>query len=500
MQAENLLERLRNFEVECSGEVLSLLLVVVDEVRKALGYIAQHGMEPELDNAALLQGLAKACSAESSMEVDGVQARDETETDPDDADEHSHADLSAENFIRLPVKKLDDFLDILAATSTDLGYWRTRLSGTGAHGMHSEVISGLEDVAQQMSLLQDSILQYRLEPIGRIWRPYQRLVRDLAVATEKRVLLVTTGEETEVDRSVLMTIKDPLGHLLRNAVVHGIETPQQRRDVGKAPVARLELSASQQYGQIILSVKDDGAGLDLDAIRATAVAKEIVSAARLEKMQDEDICQLIFMPGFSTSATVDNIAGRGTGLDVVRSVITAVGGSVQVHNQPGQGCCFEMHIPQSMALVSTLLVETGAFVIALPQSQVVEVVGLVSSQVQRYFKAHMGEPGFVFRGRCIPLYSLRDIATGALGSSGDALSRVPGSSGEINIVVLQFGRRCFAVSVDVVHEIADLVIKPLHRYLSHIPILSGGALLANGKVAFVLDVGGMLSWIDSVQN
>lgn len=508
--AENLLENLRNYNVECSSHILSLLLHVVDEVRAALTCIGHQGTEPDIDTIVLQQQLAAACAPppalrsepslstrENTQKLEVGSSREESgaphgaEGEVDNAGVNS--DVLDEGFVRLPVKKLDEFLDMLAGINAELGYWRTRITAD-ASGGQSEASAGLDDIGQQMAYLQDAILRYRLEPIGRIWRPYQRLVRDLALSTGKRVLLVTKGEETEVDRAVLMTIKDPLGHLLRNAIVHGIETPQERQKKGKTPVGRVELRARQEYGQISVTVQDDGAGLDVDRIRATASARQLVASAQLEKMTRSEIAQLIFAPGISTSTRVDNISGRGTGLDVVKSAVTAVGGSVQVYSDAEQGCCFELHIPQSMAMVSTLLVQVQRNILALPQAQVIEVVGIGTADEARYFTTNMGKPAFIFRDTCVPLYKLHHIVTpDLLVKSGD----MPSSDAtDINVVVVQHAQRHLALQVDEVVEVADMVIKPLHPYLRHIPIMSGGAVLADGKVAFLLDIGGIITWID----
>lgn len=505
--AENLLENLRNYQVNCCSHLLSLLLKVVDEVREAMAWIGQHGEEPQRDTTALQEQLARACSPGEVADAasgDGKNVAShsgdgENSISADSAKiEHSgaHTDALDEGFIRLPVKKLDQFLDVLAAMNAELGFWRTCIAGGATATVQTEVAAGLEDIGQQMSQLQDTILHYRLEPIGRIWRPYQRLVRDLAVATHKRVLLATTGEDTEVDRAVLMTIKDPLGHLLRNAIVHGLETPEQRQRAGKPAVGRLELSARQEYGQITLVVKDDGAGLDVDKILAEALARNVVSGSRLATLTKEEICQLIFAPGFSTNTSVDNISGRGTGLDVVKSALAAVGGSVQVRSELGQGCCFEMQMPQSMAMISTLLVEAQKSVLALPQAQVVEVIGLTAAEAGHCLTTEFGAPAFIFRGTCVPLYALHDIICARRPRRGASSEESPTHG--FNIVVLQHGSRRLALRVDAVREAVDLVIKPLHRYLRDIAIVSGGAVLADGQVAFLLDMGEVLGWLDAL--
>lgn len=513
--AENLLEKLRCYQIECSAHVLSLLLKVVDEAREAMAWIGRHGVEPQRDTRELQAQLARACkfgaapdlvldagehpaptlTEEVSSEGAGDgSARGEAQKKGTNSHDDPHTEALDDNFIRLPVKKLDQFLDVIASMNAELCFWRTRVSNDITTVGLADVAAGLEDIGQQMTQLQDTILYYRMEPIGRIWRPYQRLVRDLAVTMHKRVLLVSTGEDTEVDRAVLATIKDPLGHLLRNAIVHGIEAPEERQRAGKPMLGRLELAARQEYGQITLTVQDDGAGLDADKILAVAIARNIVSAARAEKLTRGDIYQLLFTPGFSTSLSVDHISGRGTGLDVVKSALIAVGGSVQVRSELGQGCCFEMHIPQSMTMIPTLLVESQRSVLALPQAQVVEVIGLAVTESRRCLTTQLGVPAFVFRETCVPLYLLQDIIRARTHQCCAPSSAH--NSHELNIVVLQHGARRLALQVDAVRESVDLVIKPLHRYLRDIPVVSGGAVLADGKVAFLLDIGGMVDWLD----
>ncbi|WP_320055442.1 chemotaxis protein CheW [Desulfuromonas thiophila] len=457
--AETVLEAVRDGRRQAETSLFSLLLEGVDLLRQGLAAIAGQGPEP--DGQPWLQRLAQTETATSSTVCSGSPAPALPPVEP-----------LEEGFVRLPVRQLDDFLNALSGISAELGLLRQRYAGSQA-----VLATALEETGERILRLQDEVLSCRLEPIGQIWQPYQRLVRDLALQTGKRVLLTLEGEQTRVDRAILMALKDPLGHLLRNAVDHGLETPAERQVSGKPVVGQLQLQAWHEQGQVVVELRDDGCGLDLAKIRATAQQRRLLEPEALARLDEAALQQLIFLPGFSTREVVSTLSGRGAGLDVVKTALEQVGGQVLVESQAGQGCCFRLLFPRTMALVATLLVRVASTLYALPQAQVVEVLSLDGPQARRQWRSQLGRPALNYRQQCLELCSL---------AAGGGVA-VP-AEGRTELVVVQLGSERLAVQVDQVLGSEQLVIKPLHRLLWGITRLSGSAVLADGRIVFLLDL------------
>lgn len=473
--AEELLAALRDGSQQLSPGALELLLQVVAQVRQEMGRLRRSGDESGLDKAALsrLQQQLTAFATTGTAAEPGPGNSDAAAAGP----EINAGDSGLEEgFVRLPVERLDGLLDGLSEVANGVGYWQQQASS-------SALQQGLEEVATLLQQLQDKVLGYRLEPIGRIWQPYPRLLRDLAQATGKRVKLQTDGEDTEVDRSVLLAIKEPLLHLVRNAVDHGIEPPQQRQQAGKPVVATLRLKAWQEQGQVLVEVADDGQGLDPHKLAQRA--RELGVLAADADSQQVDWQQLIFTPGFSTAAQVSAISGRGTGLDAVKAAVERVGGQLQVESEPQKGSCFCLRIPQTMAMVTSLVVEVGQLPYALPQAQLVEVLALKEEARQQAQQSHLGQPVLAYRGQQLPFISLPHL----LAEPG-AKAALPAASEAklLHVVVVRQGACLLALQVEGVADITSLVVKPLPAGLRQVPVLAGVALLPGGKPVFMLDI------------
>ncbi|MBF0215311.1 MAG: chemotaxis protein CheW, partial [Magnetococcales bacterium] len=324
---------------------------------------------------------------------------------------------------------------------------------------------------------------------GRILDTYHRLVRDLAVETRKKVVLDLVGEETEVDRNVLISIKEVLGHLIRNAVDHGIELPEERVARGKSPIGRVRLTAEQKQGQIYLEISDDGRGIDVNRVRAKAIERGLISPGQALEMRDAELMKLIMAPGFSTAEQVSKISGRGTGMDVVQAAIDKLGGSVNISSQPGEGSRFRLRIPQTMAIVPVLLVTACDETYAVPQVNIVELISYHGAEVARNVEGKMQSPMVRVRERLHPLIALRQVVTHP--SLADSMSRTVAqiqAATELHVVVVQTEERCFALDVDGIKEPASLVIKPVNRIFSDITILAGTAVMPDGSVSFLLNI------------
>jgi two-component system chemotaxis sensor kinase CheA len=330
------------------------------------------------------------------------------------------------------------------------------------------------------SELQEGVMKTRMQPIDNIWNKFPRIVRDLALSCGKSARLDMEGKHTEVDKTLLEAIKDPLTHLIRNAIDHGLESPETRQAAGKAPEGTVRLSAYHEGGQVIIEIADDGAGIDANIIRRKAVQKGLMTAEDAATRPDRDIVGVIFMPGFSTAETVSNISGRGVGMDVVKTNIESIGGTVDVQTTVGRGTTFKVKIPLTLAIIPALLVTAGGERYAIPQVSLVELVRLDGDAVLTNVESVQGAPVYRLRGRLLPLVFLNEVFH-TTSSSDDA----------INIVVVQSDDTQFGLVVDSISDTAEIVVKPLGRLLKGAQGFAGATIMGDGRVALILDLLGV---------
>jgi two-component system chemotaxis sensor kinase CheA len=329
--------------------------------------------------------------------------------------------------------------------------------------------------------LQEGVMQTRMQPIGNAWTQLPRLVRDLGIETGKRVELVTQGAETELDRQILELIKDPLTHIVRNCVDHGLEEPAVRLAAGKSETGRITLKAYHEGGQIVIVVTDDGRGLDTGKVRVKALADKLATAAEIEALSDQQIMQFIFRPGFSTADQVTNLSGRGVGMDVVRSNIERIGGAIDLGSVAGRGMSFTIKIPLTLAIISVLIVGAAGERFAFPQLAVRELVRVSPRSENRIEWVH-DAPVLRLRDHLLPLVSLRRLLE---------LDKSDGGQDELFVVVVQLGADQFGIIVDQVFDTEEIVVKPVSPILRDLPIYSGNAILGDGGVVMILDPSGI---------
>ena len=328
--------------------------------------------------------------------------------------------------------------------------------------------------------LQGSVMKTRMQPIENAWSKYPRIVRDLARQTGKDVELVTSGNETELDKTLLEAIRDPLTHIVRNAVDHGIETPDVREARGKPRQGRLSLRAFHESGQVNIEISDDGAGIDPERVAAKAVANGVISQERAARMSRREKVDLIFAAGLSTAEAVSNISGRGVGMDVVRTNIEQIGGTVDVASEPGDGTTIRVKIPLTLAIIPALVVTSGEDQYAIPQVSLIELVRLNDPTGPGGIEEVHGSPVHRLRGELLPLVFLADV-----------LGNPRADRSSLSIVVLQAGERNFGLVVDTIEDTAEIVVKPLGRMLKHLSIFAGATIMGDGHVALILDVVGL---------
>ena len=379
--------------------------------------------------------------------------------------------------IRVDVRLLDDLMNLVGelvlARNQILQF--TQSSGDAQFTATSQRLNLIT------TELQEGVMKTRMQPIENVWNKFPRVVRDLTLGCGKQARLEMEGKHTEVDKTLLEAIKDPLTHLIRNAVDHGLEAPTARVAKGKSPEGVVSLRAYHEGGQVIIEIADDGAGIDANKIRQKAVQKGLMTAEEAATRPDREIVNVIFMPGFSTAEQVSNISGRGVGMDVVKTNIEAIGGSVDVQTLVGRGTTFKVKIPLTLAIIPALLVTAGGGRYAIPQVSLLELVRLDNASGDGGIEWVQGSPVYRLRGRLLPLVFLNEVFRTESANDADVA----------NIVVVQADDTTFGLVVDDISDTAEIVVKPLGRLLKNAAGFAGATIMGDGRVALILDLPGV---------
>jgi len=360
---------------------------------------------------------------------------------------------------------------------------------------NNDTSSELSRLAHQLNAitteLQTDIMTTRMQPVGSVLSKFERVVRDLSRQQGKNIKLSITGKETELDKTLLEAIRDPLTHLIRNSVDHGVEVPERRVENGKAEQGSIAIRAYHEGGQVTIEIADDGNGIDPDRILEKAISKEIVSAEKGKMLSKKQILNLVFTPGFSTAEQVTNISGRGVGMDVVKSNIEKIGGSVDVSSKVGEGTVFKLKIPLTLAIVPALVVQSCKETYAIPQTNLVELVRIEEGEDKKIENIHDSE-FFRLRGDLIPIFRLD--------SSLDLQNcEKSGQSSDINIAILNAEGAIYGLVVDQVLDTEEIVVKPLSRELKELSIYGGATIMGDGSVALIIDALGYYNHMGRVQ-
>jgi two-component system chemotaxis sensor kinase CheA len=374
---------------------------------------------------------------------------------------------SAENTVRVDTARLDT----LVSRAGELVLLRNRLLSLAARSDNQTLAAMAGDLDRLSDDLQNAVLGMRMQPVGRLFQRFPRIVRDLARQLGKDIELVTEGEETDLDRSLVEALADPLIHLLRNAVDHGLEDPAGRERAGKPRKGLVKLTASQRGERIVIAVSDDGRGMDPQVLRRKAVEKGIIDATQAARLSEVECYELIFRPGFSTAATISDISGRGVGMDVVKTRVAELGGTLQVQSRLGAGSTLELTVPLTLAILRVLMVRAGDRLFALPLGNVNEVFELKTQH------DHMldGRRVAAHRGRALVLGDLADWA-GVAGPAGR------------HVVVLHVGHMHLGCLVHEVIGREDVMVKPLGPLFEGVPGVAGATVTGDGRLALVLDL------------
>jgi two-component system chemotaxis sensor kinase CheA len=332
--------------------------------------------------------------------------------------------------------------------------------------------------------LQAGVMKTRMQPINNIWSKFPRQVRDLALACGKQVRIEMEGQETDLDKTIIEAIRDPMTHMVRNAVDHGIEPPAERIKRDKPPEGLLSLHASHEGGKVIIEISDDGGGIDPRRVRDKAIQLKLISLEQAGKLSERELVNLVFLPGFSTADKVTHFSGRGVGMDVVRTNVEKIGGTVDIESRLMVGTTIKMKIPLTLAIIPALTITSGGDRYAIPQVNLLELVRLEGGQAQKGIELIHGAPVYRLRGNLLPLVYLNRQLQVESPQNGAGTS-------EINIVVLQADDRQFGLIVDDIHDTEEIVVKPLQKQLKGINAFAGATIMGDGKVALILDVLGL---------
>jgi two-component system chemotaxis sensor kinase CheA len=516
---ENLLGLLREGKLVADGSVITGLLQLQDGLRSILRSIEVEKNEGQDTDAVLIERLvelqAPAMAVQHSRAQSGhpaatavvdapheviaptpatepaaVVSAPATPADKQDAEKPAQEKLdkdpggdalkprsaAAESTLRVDVTLLNRMMNLVG----ELVLTRNQVLQATAGQPNLTMLSRRLDMVT--SDLRESVMKARMQPVSNIFSKMPRIVRDLSQSLGKRVRLQMEGQDTELDKSLLEAIKDPLTHAVRNSLDHGIEDPDVRAAAGKDPEGTLRLRAVQEGSHVIIEVGDDGAGISVEKVRAKAIERGLITADRSDRLGEKELLQLIFLPGFSTAAAVTNVSGRGVGMDVVRTNVEKIGGKVEIDSKPGKGTILRLRIPLTLAIIPALIVSSVEQSFAVPQGALLELVHVPPEEAQSAIEWMEGAPLYRLRGKLLPLVFL------------DRLLMPEGEHRPINerdnyIAVLNADGRQFGLVVDGLADPEEIVVKPLSAVLKNIGLYSGATVLGNADLALILDPG-----------
>jgi two-component system chemotaxis sensor kinase CheA len=528
---ESLLSRLRDGKLSLTPEFTSGLLAMVDAIRVMLGEIQtteQDGNETyaeliETLNSLQNQGQQTASDAVSnaplpkeyskkyqgsnpeensaksvpSASVSTPAARlppvlpeppDALAAGPEESQmaQHPQDDSRSKNAVPETIRVDVHLLDRLMNLVGELVLTRNQITQFSARQSDPNLVSPAQQLNLLTSELQEEVMRTRMQPISNIFDKFPRVVRDVATTHGKQVVIEMEGKETELDRSLLEAIKDPLTHIVRNSVDHGIETPDQRVARGKRAEGHLKLRACHEGGQVLVEISDDGAGIDTARVKSKAIERGVITAQQAGRMSEGELLNLVFLPGFSTVEKVTNLSGRGVGMDVVKTNIDRVNGTVDLQSYPGQGTTIRIKIPLTLAIVRAVIIQSDGNRFAIPQVNIQELVRLEPDRVRTEIESVHGVPVYRMRGRLLPLVYLNEELKLAKQAGNQA-----GQDEATNIVVLQANDHPFGLVVNEINDSEEIVVKPLSKQLRGLKIFAGATIMGDGKVALILDVVGL---------
>jgi two-component system chemotaxis sensor kinase CheA len=511
---ENLLGLLREGKLTADRQIITGLLQLLDGLRSILKIIEAESNEGEGEDGVLIGWLEELQAPAQARIKQPAHARAGAHS----ADAHSASALPAEAVTALPSAALapvdlKPVEPLPAHKDAESDPARPRAQGTAAEStlrvdvtllnlmmnLVGELVLTRNQILQatsadhEMTLLsrrldmvtadlRESVMKARMQPVSNIFSKIPRIVRDLSQSLGRRVRLQVEGQETELDKSLLEAIKDPLTHAVRNSLDHGIEPPDVRLAAGKDPEGTLKLKASQEGSYVVIEVSDDGAGIDTEKVRRKAIESDLITAERAAMLSERELLQLIFLPGFSTAAAVTKVSGRGVGMDVVRTNVEKIGGKVEIDSRVGKGTTLRMRIPLTLAIIPALIVRSINQSFALPQGALSELVHIPHELAASAIEWIENAPLYRLRGKLLPLVFLNHLLMPGVEHAIDT------ERGAFIAVLDGEGRR-FGLVVDGLADPEEIVVKPLSGVLKEIGLFSGATVLGNADLALILDPG-----------
>jgi two-component system, chemotaxis family, sensor kinase CheA len=506
---ENLLGLLRDGKLAADAPVITGLLELLDGLRSILKTIEADGSEGDGADIELIEhleglqtpgrvergspagagqsGTGKTPAHEretAPFEAASAKAPANSEASPNQASLHAGpagppkegAGSAAESTLRVDIALLNRMMNLVG----ELVLTRNQvLQATSSDSSMTMLSRRLDMVTAD---LREAVMKARMQPVSNIFSKMPRMVRDLTHALGRRVRLEMEGQDTELDKSLLEAIKDPLTHAVRNALDHGIEQPEARVAAGKNPEGTLGLRAAQQGSHVVIEVSDDGSGIAVERIRQKAIERGLITAERAAQQSERELLQLIFVPGFSTAAAVTNVSGRGVGMDVVRTNVEKIGGKVELESRPGKGTTLRLRIPLTLAIIPALIVRSVNQSFALPQGALSELVHVSHERAATAIEWIENAPLYRLRGKLLPLVFLdRLLMPESAGGAGTERDRF--------IAVLDADGRHYGLVVEGLADPEEIVVKPLSAVLKGVGLYSGATVLGNGDLALILDPG-----------
>ncbi len=515
---ENLLSKLRDGELTLNPEITNALLSMVDAIRKMLLIIEEKESDGEEEYPGLISTLTNLCEKKEELVFTGNNEFESTETlkkeilqekpsqeeplqeeslqkepsIPDDQAAVSAKNSSInESSIRVDIKLLDKLMNLVG----ELVLSRNQI----LQFTNKQEDSAFQATSQRLNIitteLQESVMKTRMQPINNIWSKFPRVVRDLSQALGKKIEVKMEGKETEIDKSIIENIKDPLTHLVRNSVDHGIEVPSVRVSSGKPEFGVLMLKAYHEGGMVNIEITDDGGGINTDLLKEKAIDKGLYRKDQLDKMKESELINIIFMPGFSTAKQVTNVSGRGVGMDVVKTNIEKIGGMLDIKSVLGVGTSMKIKIPLTLAIIPALIVTCEHVRYAIPQVSLVELVMLEGDQIKNSIELIDNAAIYRLRDQLLPLIRL-DASLGLSEEKNDLLLE----KDIIRIVVLQANNHQFGLVVDDINDTQEIVVKPLSKLLKSISVFAGATIMGDGDIALILDAIGIAQYSNLLGN
>jgi two-component system chemotaxis sensor kinase CheA len=457
----------------CEAEEAEQAVASVSEIEsvKVTRLDAESLNKLETAGASAVRSAARETAAGAADAAAALSGAASAETKPASRPQGSAGSAAASRTIRVDIEKLDVLMNLFSELLID----RVRLEQLAHEVGRSDLVETVEHMSRVSSDLQNIVLNLRMVPIETVFNRFPRMVRDLAKSLDKKIEFIITGAETELDRTVIDEIGDPLVHLLRNAVDHGIETVPERIAAGKPETGTLYLRAFHSGNHVIVEIEEDGRGINAEKVLNTAIKRGLVTQEQAASLKEEEIYMLLFKAGFSTADQISDISGRGVGLDVVKSKIESLGGSVYVQSKLGQGSKFTVQLPLTLSIISAMLVKMGGEKYAIPLSSIVETAVIRKQDVHVVHGSKM----IKFREHIVPILSL------------SRLFDVPGyteeGEEETETLVIRKGDKLAALMVDDFIGQQEIVLKPLGNYLTNLFAISGATILGDGQVALIID-------------